>query len=121
MLLGYPVPFPLRPDIRRKNLEIYEAVTSPRGPAMTWVRSLGGSLAPRSSPAFPHGGSNRFLFEFQPQCMFAVGWMELKDPLRAQVHLSRSFANVTEPFKVSLSSFPPPTASIFSHCGSLRG
>lgn len=69
VLLGYPVPFPLRPDIRRKNLETYEAVTSPRGPAMTWS-------------------------------MFAVGWMELKDPSRAQVHLNRSFANVTEPFKV---------------------
>ncbi|XP_031244629.1 protein-glucosylgalactosylhydroxylysine glucosidase isoform X2 [Mastomys coucha] len=69
VLLGYPVPFPLSPDIRRKNLETYEAVTSPWGPAMTWS-------------------------------MFAVGWMELKDPSRAQVHLSRSFANVTEPFKV---------------------
>uniref|UniRef100_A0A8C2MVQ8 Protein glucosylgalactosylhydroxylysine glucosidase n=1 Tax=Cricetulus griseus TaxID=10029 RepID=A0A8C2MVQ8_CRIGR len=69
VLLGYPVPFPLRPDIRRKNLEIYEAVTSPQGPAMTWS-------------------------------MFAVGWMELKEPSRAQVLLSRSFINVTEPFKV---------------------
>ncbi|XP_017177594.1 protein-glucosylgalactosylhydroxylysine glucosidase isoform X2 [Mus musculus] len=69
VLLGYPVPFPLTPDIRRKNLETYEAVTSPQGPAMTWS-------------------------------MFAVGWMELRDPSRAQVHLSRSFANVTEPFKV---------------------
>lgn len=29
-----------------------------------------------------------------------MGWMELRDPSRAQVHLSRSFANVTEPFKV---------------------
>lgn len=40
VLLGYPVPFTLSPDVRRKNLEIYEAVTSPRGPAMTWVRTL---------------------------------------------------------------------------------
>ena len=64
VLLGYPVPFPLRPDIRRKNLETYEAVTSPQGPAMTWVSSLGGNLAPRSSHTFPHGGSNCFLFEF---------------------------------------------------------
>ncbi|XP_021501919.1 protein-glucosylgalactosylhydroxylysine glucosidase isoform X1 [Meriones unguiculatus] len=69
VLLGYPVPFPLRPDIRKKNLEIYEAVTSPQGPAMTWS-------------------------------MFAVGWMELKDPSKAQVLLNRSFTNVTEPFKV---------------------
>ncbi|XP_003461364.1 protein-glucosylgalactosylhydroxylysine glucosidase isoform X4 [Cavia porcellus] len=36
VLLGYPVPFPLSPDVRRRNLEIYEAVTSPQGPAMTW-------------------------------------------------------------------------------------
>lgn len=69
VLLGYPVPLPLSPDIRRKNLEIYEAVTSPKGPAMTWS-------------------------------MFAVGWMELKDPSRAQTLLNRSFTNVTEPFKV---------------------
>ncbi|KAM5186094.1 LOW QUALITY PROTEIN: protein-glucosylgalactosylhydroxylysine glucosidase [Callospermophilus lateralis] len=69
VLLGYPVPFPLPPDVRRKNLETYEAVTSPQGPAMTWS-------------------------------MFAVGWMELKDPLRARRLLDRSFTNVTEPFKV---------------------
>ncbi|XP_012668808.1 protein-glucosylgalactosylhydroxylysine glucosidase isoform X2 [Otolemur garnettii] len=69
VLLGYPVPFPLNPDVRRKNLEIYEAVTSPQGPAMTWS-------------------------------MFAVGWMELKDPVRARALLDRSFTNMTEPFKV---------------------
>ncbi|XP_029412677.1 protein-glucosylgalactosylhydroxylysine glucosidase isoform X2 [Nannospalax galili] len=69
VLLGYPVPLSLSPDIRRKNLEIYEAVTSPKGPAMTWS-------------------------------MFAVGWMELKDPSRAQILLNRSFTNVTEPFKI---------------------
>ncbi|XP_069909684.1 protein-glucosylgalactosylhydroxylysine glucosidase isoform X3 [Oryctolagus cuniculus] len=38
VLLGYPVPFPLPPDVRRRNLEIYEAATSSQGPAMTWVR-----------------------------------------------------------------------------------
>ncbi|KAM9080031.1 protein-glucosylgalactosylhydroxylysine glucosidase isoform 1-T1 [Megaptera novaeangliae] len=69
VLLGYPVPFPLSPEVRRQNLEMYEAVTSPHGPAMTWS-------------------------------MFAVGWMELKDPGRAWDLLERSFANVTEPFKV---------------------
>ncbi|XP_023578634.1 protein-glucosylgalactosylhydroxylysine glucosidase isoform X2 [Octodon degus] len=69
ILLGYPVPFSLSPDVRRRNLEIYEAVTSPRGPAMTWS-------------------------------MFAVGWMELKDPSRAQDLLDRSIINITEPFKV---------------------
>ncbi|XP_053781391.1 protein-glucosylgalactosylhydroxylysine glucosidase isoform X2 [Desmodus rotundus] len=69
VLLGYPVPFPLSPRVRRNNLEVYEAVTSPRGPAMTWS-------------------------------MFAVGWMELKEPRRAWDLLQRSFANITEPFKV---------------------
>nr|XP_011760552.1 protein-glucosylgalactosylhydroxylysine glucosidase isoform X2 [Macaca nemestrina] len=69
VLLGYPVPFSLSPDVRRKNLEIYEAVTSPQGPAMTWS-------------------------------MFAVGWMELKDTARARGLLDRSFASMTEPFKV---------------------
>ncbi|XP_038279906.1 protein-glucosylgalactosylhydroxylysine glucosidase isoform X1 [Canis lupus baileyi] len=69
VLLGYPVPFHLSPHTRRRNLEIYEAATSPRGPAMTWS-------------------------------MFAVGWMELKDPRRAQDFLERSFANIAEPFKV---------------------
>lgn len=64
ILLGYPVPFPLRPDIRRKNLEVYEAVTSPQGPAMTWVRSLASSLSPLSSSSFPHGGPNGFMSEF---------------------------------------------------------
>lgn len=38
VLLGYPVPFSLNPQVRRRNLEMYEAVTSPQGPAMTWVR-----------------------------------------------------------------------------------
>ncbi|XP_031303892.1 protein-glucosylgalactosylhydroxylysine glucosidase isoform X4 [Camelus dromedarius] len=37
VLLGYPVPFPLSPQVRKKNLEFYEPVTSPQGPAMTWV------------------------------------------------------------------------------------
>ncbi|XP_066108603.1 protein-glucosylgalactosylhydroxylysine glucosidase-like [Saccopteryx bilineata] len=69
VLLGYPVPFSLTPHVRKNNLEIYEAATSPQGPAMTWS-------------------------------MFAVGWMELKDPRRAWDLLERSFANITEPFKV---------------------
>nr|XP_023397983.1 protein-glucosylgalactosylhydroxylysine glucosidase [Loxodonta africana] len=68
VLLGYPIPFPLNASVRRRNLEVYEAVTSPHGPAMTWS-------------------------------MFAVGWMELKDPGRVEGLLDRSFANITEPFK----------------------
>lgn len=69
VLLGYPVPFSMSPRVRRRNLEVYEAATSPHGPAMTWS-------------------------------MFAVGWMELKEPGRAWGLLERSFANITEPFKV---------------------
>lgn len=59
VLLGYPIPFPLPPDIRRNNLEIYEAVTSAQGPAMTWVRSLAGSLTLLSSLTSPRGGESR--------------------------------------------------------------
>lgn len=39
--------------------------------------------------------------------MFAVGWMELKDPRRAWGLLERSLANVTEPFKASLAPLDP--------------
>lgn len=55
VLLGYPVPFSLSPPVRRKNLEMYEAVTSPQGPAMTWVRGSGshGSPSPAPWPALP--------------------------------------------------------------------
>lgn len=41
-----------------------------------------------------------------PQSMFAVGWMELKEPRRAQDLLERSFANITEPFKVNSQADP---------------
>lgn len=51
VLLGYPVPFPLSPRVRRNNLEVYEAVTSPRGPAMTWVRWAAVLTAARPGPA----------------------------------------------------------------------
>ncbi|XP_064169079.1 protein-glucosylgalactosylhydroxylysine glucosidase isoform X2 [Anguilla rostrata] len=36
VLLGYPLGLPMSPEVRRNDLELYEAVTSPRGPAMTW-------------------------------------------------------------------------------------
>lgn len=51
VLLGYPVPFPLSPRVRRNNLEVYEAVTSPRGPAMTWVRWVAVLTVARLHPA----------------------------------------------------------------------
>lgn len=53
--------------------------------------------------------------------MFAVGWMELRDPSRAQVLLSKSFINATEPFKVSLASahhpLPPSSPSVVVSAG----
>lgn len=44
--------------------------------------------------------------------MFAVGWMELKDPGRAWALLERSFANITEPFKVSLAPVWPSMPTV---------
>lgn len=56
-----------------------------------------------------------------------MGWMELKDPSRAQVLLSRSFINVTEPFKVSLAPthqplpLPSPTVVVSAGGGACFG
>lgn len=65
VLLGYPMMYPMSSEVRRNDLEMYEAVTELDGPAMTWVSSQaewkpngfsvkGGSLlqgsAPRSAP-----------------------------------------------------------------------
>uniref|UniRef100_H3BDF9 Protein-glucosylgalactosylhydroxylysine glucosidase n=1 Tax=Latimeria chalumnae TaxID=7897 RepID=H3BDF9_LATCH len=36
VLLGFPLMYPMSLDVRKNDLEIYEAVTSPEGPAMTW-------------------------------------------------------------------------------------
>ncbi|XP_062823571.1 protein-glucosylgalactosylhydroxylysine glucosidase isoform X1 [Anolis carolinensis] len=36
VLLGFPVMHPMDPEVRRNDLEIYEPVTDPQGPAMTW-------------------------------------------------------------------------------------
>ncbi|XP_073419378.1 protein-glucosylgalactosylhydroxylysine glucosidase isoform X1 [Dendrobates tinctorius] len=36
VLLGYPLMFAMSPERRRNDLQIYEAVTDPDGPAMTW-------------------------------------------------------------------------------------
>ncbi|KAL8170086.1 UNVERIFIED_CONTAM: hypothetical protein K2H54_063000 [Gekko kuhli] len=69
ILLGFPLLYPMDSEVRRNDLEMYEPVTDPTGPAMTWS-------------------------------MFAVGWLELKDPKRAQQLLSKCFSNITEPFKI---------------------
>nr|XP_033784772.1 protein-glucosylgalactosylhydroxylysine glucosidase isoform X2 [Geotrypetes seraphini] len=36
ILLGFPLQYPMNAEVQRNNLEIYEAVTDPGGPAMTW-------------------------------------------------------------------------------------
>lgn len=38
VMLSYPLGLTMTPEVRRNDLETYEAVTDPRGPAMTWVR-----------------------------------------------------------------------------------
>ncbi|XP_063801146.1 protein-glucosylgalactosylhydroxylysine glucosidase isoform X2 [Pseudophryne corroboree] len=69
VLLGFPLMFPMTPEQRRNDLKIYEAVTDPGGPAMTWS-------------------------------MFAIGFMELREITIAQQQIQKSFANITEPFKI---------------------
>ncbi|KAM9815942.1 protein-glucosylgalactosylhydroxylysine glucosidase isoform 1-T3 [Syngnathus typhle] len=36
VMLSYPLGLPMSPEIRRNDLEAYESVTDPHGPAMTW-------------------------------------------------------------------------------------
>ncbi|XP_064618456.1 uncharacterized protein LOC135482416 [Liolophura sinensis] len=36
ILLGYPQMWPMSPEVRRNDLEMYEKITNPLGPAMTW-------------------------------------------------------------------------------------
>lgn len=38
VLLGFPLMHPMSAEVRRNDLEMYEPVTDPAGPAMTWVR-----------------------------------------------------------------------------------
>ncbi|XP_061077729.1 protein-glucosylgalactosylhydroxylysine glucosidase isoform X1 [Conger conger] len=75
VLLGYPLGLPMSPEVRRNDLELYEAVTDPQGPAMTWS-------------------------VFVVQSMFAVGWLELGDAGRAQTMLNKCLRNIQGPFQV---------------------
>ncbi len=36
VLLGYPLMRDMPDDVRRNDLELYESITTPDGPAMTW-------------------------------------------------------------------------------------
>ncbi|NWR79828.1 PGGHG glucosidase, partial [Centropus unirufus] len=36
VLLGYPLMYPMSPEVQRNDLEMYEPVTEQHGPAMTW-------------------------------------------------------------------------------------
>lgn len=51
VLLGFPLMHPMSAEVRRNDLEMYEPITDPAGPAMTWVRR-------GQSPAWdsPQGG-----------------------------------------------------------------
>lgn len=37
VMLGYPLGLPMSQEVRRNDLQIYEPITDPQGPAMTWV------------------------------------------------------------------------------------
>lgn len=39
VMLGYPLGFKMPLEVRKNDLEVYEPVTDPNGPAMTWVRA----------------------------------------------------------------------------------
>lgn len=39
VMLGYPLGFQMPLEVRKNDLEVYEPVTDPNGPAMTWVRA----------------------------------------------------------------------------------
>lgn len=36
ILMGFPLTYPMIPEVRRNDLEMYESITDPEGPAMTW-------------------------------------------------------------------------------------
>lgn len=38
-MLGYPLGLQMPLEVRKNDLEVYEPVTDPNGPAMTWVRA----------------------------------------------------------------------------------
>jgi len=38
VMLGYPLGLTMPTEVRRNDLEAYEPVTDPNGPAMTWVK-----------------------------------------------------------------------------------
>lgn len=46
VMLGYPLGLPMTPEVRRNDLEAYEPVTDPGGPAMAWVNVLKVDLNP---------------------------------------------------------------------------
>ncbi|XP_077596971.1 protein-glucosylgalactosylhydroxylysine glucosidase [Stigmatopora nigra] len=69
VMLGYPLGLSMSPEVRRNDLETYEIVTDPNGPAMTWS-------------------------------MFAIGWLELGEPEKAQCLLEKCYKNIQGPFQV---------------------
>lgn len=48
VMLSFPLGLAMSPEVRRNDLETYEPVTDPSGPAMTWVRRRWQVLRSRS-------------------------------------------------------------------------
>nr|XP_012625040.1 acid trehalase-like protein 1 isoform X3 [Microcebus murinus] len=99
------VPGPLLPESRcaQEKPGGLRGRDVPPGPRHDLGEQLrgGGSLPTGFRLPSPHCGPHPSLSsDLCPQSMFAVGWMELKDPEQARNFLDRSFANAAEPFKV---------------------
>lgn len=57
VLLGFPLMHPMSAEVRRNDLEMYEPVTDPAGPAMTWVRRGQGPAWDWPPGGCPHPGN----------------------------------------------------------------
>lgn len=99
VMLGYPLGLPMSVEIRRNDLEAYEPVTDPQGPAMTWVRH---SLCCMVSAKLMLSFTLLLLFS-SLKSMFAIGWLELGEAEKAQHLLEKCFKNIQGPFQVFFS------------------
>lgn len=114
VMLGYPLGFKMPREVRKNDLEVYEPVTDPDGPAMTWVRAnqlrkrstLFLHFSPRTTCRLLSGYVSLDFFLCLVQSMFAIGWLELGEAEKAQLLLQKCFQNIQGPFQVSL-CLPP--------------
>ncbi|KAH0621050.1 hypothetical protein JD844_022060 [Phrynosoma platyrhinos] len=75
VLLGFPVMYPMDPEVRRNDLEMYEPVTDPQGPAMTWSMFAVGWLELKETKRAQHQLSKCFSNITEP---FKI-WVENAD------------------------------------------